>query len=195
MPSIKEPKMFTMRGINTNLSNRLDHNDLTSNIQNGDINSERTENINTDENIQKSSTMIHNVEGDVHFHIGQGLNGGSAMQDPKSNNYLTTDHALSILFALIGLACVAIAIGIAVSCCLKNKKRKKKTEADKIQQHKEISQSQRELHILQEIQTLKTNMLKAEGQKDSREDKIEDIRRAPDGFAEIYPSLSDVSEI
>ena len=38
-------------------------------------------------------------------------------------------------------------------------------------------------------------MLKAEGQKDSREDKIEDIRRAPDGFAEIYPSLSDVSEI
>ena len=195
MPSIKEPKVLTMRGVNTNLSNRVDHNELESNIQNGDTNSQITENINTDENIQKSTIVVHNVEGDLHFHLGQGQNGGSALQNPKSNSYLTTAHALTILFALIGLAVVAIAIGIAVSCCLKNKKRKKKIEADKILKHKEISQSQRELNILQEIQILKNSIIKAEEPKTSRDDNIEEMRRAPDGIAEIYPSLSDVSEI
>ena len=195
MPAIKEPRTFSMRGINTNLSNRLDHNTLTSNIQNGDNNYEKTENVNNDENIQQQTTVIHDVHGVVHIHTGQGFTGGSAMQNPKSNNYLTTDHALTILFALIGLSVVAIAIGIGVSCCLQKKKKNKKRITARIQRHKEISQSQREIHLLKEIETLKKSIANNYEKNNSRKEGAEEVRRAPDGFEDIYPSLSDVSEI
>ena len=206
MPVTKETRYIANKGVNTNFSNRFDHIQLKSNIQVGDNISEHTENTNVDENIEKQITVIHEVHGEVHVHSNQGQLGGSASQTPHTKNYVSTEHAITILFALLGLAVILIAIGIAVSCVMNKRRRRKQTDADRISRHKEISQSNRELHLLNEIKELRSKIeLNERIQTTFRQDKIivareepDEIfesRIEPDGFSDIYPSLSDVSEI
>ena len=200
MPIAKETKYIANKGINTNLSNRFDHIKLSSNMQIGDNNNENTENTNIDENIEKQITIIHDVHGNVHVHSNQGQLGGSASQRPNTKNYISTEHAVTVLFALLGLAVISIAIGIAVSCVSKQRRRRKKNNDDRISRHQEITQSNRELNLLNEITELRSRLeLHERVQSTSRQDKIilpkEESRNEPDRLFGVYPSLSDVSEI
>lgn len=200
MPIAKETKYIANKGINTNLSNRFDHIKLSSNMQIGDNNNENTENTNIDENIEKQITIIHDVHGNVHVHSNQGQLGGSASQRPNTKNFISTEHAVTILFALLGLAVISIAIGIAVSCVSKKRRRRKKTDADRISRHQEISQSNRELNLINEINDLRSRLeLHERVQSTSRQDKIifpkEESENIPDRLFGVYPSLSDVSDI
>lgn len=200
MPIAKETKYIANKGINTKLSNRFDHIKLSSNMQIGDNNNENTENTNIDENIEKQITIIHDVHGNVHVHSNQGQLGGSASQRPNTKNYISTEHAVTVLFALLGLAVISIAIGIAVSCVSKQRRRRKKNNDDRISRHQEITQSNRELNLLNEITELRSRLeLHERVQSTSRQDKIilpkEESRNEPDRLFGVYPSLSDVSEI
>ena len=176
-------------GVNTKVETEFDHNNLESNIQNGDINEQKTNNLNVDETIQKETSVFHtiNVSGDFTFNSGLGQHGGSAVQTPKTKNFLSEAHAITILFTLIGLAVLAIAIGIGISCCKRRKRKEKKTMLQKIELHREISRSQRELNLIKEIQALKTQIGNS---------KMDSVIVNGDNKEEIqFSSSSDISEI
>ena len=144
-----------MKGINAKMDNRLDHNTLNSNVQVGDNNNEETENVNLVDNEEKEATYIN---GDIHIHEGgfhmnprQRQIGGSADQNPNTKNALTTDHALNMLFAFIGLAIFAVGIGIAISCISKKKRKRKRSIRERIQNH-------REKLLMREIKHLKSRI-------------------------------------
>ena len=177
-------------GVNTKLESTISGNTLKSNIQNGDINKEETENWNLDENIQKETAVFHtiHVNGDFTFNSGLGQHGGQADQSPKTKNVLSEAHALTMLFAFIGLAIFAIAIGFAISCCRRRRKKVKKEINQKIELHKEITKSQRELHLLEELNALKLKIenSRIETVMSSKNDDAQDIS---------FSTSSDISEI
>ena len=177
-------------GVNTKINSSIDGNTLNSNLQNGDINREETENLNLEEDIQKETAVFHtiHVNGDFTFNSGLGQHGGQANQSPKTKNFLSEAHALTMLFALIGLAIFAVAIGFAVFCCKRKRKKDKKETSQKIELHKEITKSQRELHLIEELNTLKRKIENSrfESVIPSKIDDAQDI---------AFSSSSDISEI
>ena len=177
-------------GVNTKLNSQIEGNTLNSNLQNGDINREETENLNLDENVQKETTVFRHihVNGDFTFNSGLGQHGGQAEQSPKTENLISEAHAITMLFALIGLAIFAIAIGFAVSCCRRRKRKVKKEINQKIELHKEITKSQRELHLLEEFTSLKKKI------ENSRIETV--LSKKNDDAQDIsFSSSSEISEI
>jgi len=152
---IKMTRTEVNKGINTKMENRLDHNTLNSNVQIGDNNNEETENMNIDDNEQIESTVInggiHIHEGGFHLNPKQGQAAGSAQQYPSTKNALTTDHALNMLFGLIGLAVFAIGIGIAVSCVKGRNKKRSRGIQRRIENH-------RQKILMKEIKNLRTQI-------------------------------------
>ena len=148
-------KATVMKGINAQMNNRLDHNTLNSNVQIGDNNYEETKNTNIDDNEQTETTVInggiHIHEGDFHLNPKQGQIGGSAEQQPKTKNYLSTDHAMNLLFGLIGLAIFAIGLGIAISCIKRKKQKRSRSIKQRILKH-------REMILMNQIQDLKRKL-------------------------------------
>ena len=177
-------------GVNTKLNSQIEGNTLNSNLQNGDINREETENLNLDENVQKETTVFRHihVNGDFTFNSGLGQHGGQAEQSPKTENLISEAHAITMLFALIGLAIFAIAIGFAVSCCRRRKRKVKKEINQKIELHKEITKSQRELRLLEEFNSLKKTIenSRIETVLSKKNDEAQDIS---------FSSSSEISEI
>lgn len=141
------------KGINAKMENRLDHNTLNTNLQIGDNNNEETENVNIDDNEEKDTTIIN---GGIHIHdggfqINQKLDeiGGSAHQNSDTKNVLTTDHAIQILFGLIGVAVVVLAIGISISCIIRKQKKRNRKMKARIQKNTE-TMLMKELNDLKE---------------------------------------------
>ena len=177
-------------GVNTKLNSQIEGNTLNSNLQNGDINREETENLNLDENVQKETTVFRHihVNGDFTFNSGLGQHGGQAEQSPKTENLISEAHAITLLFALIGLAIFAIAIGFAVSCCRRRKRKVKKEINHKIELHKEITKSQRELQLIEEFNSLKRKI------ENSRIETV--LSKKNDNAQDIsFSSSSEISEI
>ena len=177
-------------GVNTKLNSQIEGNTLNSNLQNGDINREETENLNLDENVQKETTVFRHihVNGDFTFNSGLGQHGGQAEQSPKTENLISEAHAITMLFALIGLAIFAIAIGFAVSCCRRRKRKVKKEINQKIELHKEITKSQRELQLIEEFNSLKRKI------ENSRIETV--LSKKNDDAQDIsFSSSSEISEI
>ena len=93
-----------------------------------------------------------------------------------------------MLFALIGLAIFAIAIGFAVSCCRRRKRKVKKEINHKIELHKEITKSQRELQLIEEFNSLKRKI------ENSRIETV--LSKKNDNAQDIsFSSSSEISEI
>ena len=184
------------KGINAKMENRLDHNTLNSNVQIGDNNNEDTENYNIADNEEKDTTIIN---GGIHIHeggfqINQKLDeiGGSAHQNPDTKNVLTTDHALQMLFGLIGVAVVVLAIGISISCIIKNQKRKNRKMKARIQKNTETM-------IMKELNDLKGQLQAERFAQNSRRShknstKINNSKNDT-VFTLNYTSCSNISEI
>ena len=184
------------KGINAKMENRVDHNTLNSNVQIGDNNNEETENYNIADNEEKDTTIIN---GGIHIHeggfqINQKLDelGGSAHQNPDTKNVLTTDHALQMLFGLIGVAVVVLAIGISISCIMKNQKRKNRKMKARIQKNTENM-------LMKELSDLKEKFQAerfAQNQRRSHKNSTK-INHSKDDtvFTLNYTSCSNISEI